>query len=223
MLTALTQAIAQLSDSRFQSVLWRGILGAILLYALTIGGLTWLLTNTQLFADTWLDTASDVFGFFVAIALSFLIFPATVTVLMSFLLEDVAHAVEARHYPHLPAPRKQPVMESVKVALRFLLVLVALNVMALPLYFIPGVNLVVFYLLNGYLLSREYYELVALRRLDPQTAKGLRKSSQGYLWLAGALIAFLLTIPVVNLVTPIIATAFMVHIFESLRRSRSLV
>lgn len=223
MLTALTKAIAQLTDPRFQSVLWRGIFGTIALYILILLGMIWMLGNVHFFADRFLDTTSDVIIAIAAAGLSVLIFPATVTLLMSFLLEDVAHAVEARHYPHLPAPRKQPVMEIVMVALRFFLVVVGLNVVALPLYFIPGLNLVAFYLLNGYLLSREYYELVALRRLDPQTASALRKDSQGYLWIAGALIAVLLTIPLVNLVTPIIATAFMVHVFESLRRSRSLV
>lgn len=223
MLTALTKAIAQLTDPRFQGVLWRGIFGTIALYLLIFLGLFWTLDNVHFFADSLLDTTSDVIVGIGAVALSVLIFPATVTLLMSFLLEDVADAVEARHYPHLPAPRKQPVSEILGVALRFFLVVVGLNVVALPLYFVPGLNLVVFYLLNGYLLSREYYELVALRRLDPKTAASLRKGSQGYLWIAGALIAFLLTIPLVNLVTPIIATAFMVHVFESLRRSRSLV
>lgn len=223
MLTALTKAIAQLTDSRFQSVLWRGIFGTIALYVLILMGLFWALTNVHFFADSLIDTTSDVVLGIFTVLLSVLIFPATVTLLMSFLLDDVAHAVEARHYPHLPAPRKQPVTENLAVALRFFLLVVGLNVIALPLYFVPGLNLVVFYLLNGYLLSREYYELVALRRLDPQTAAALRKDSQGYLWIAGALIAFLLTIPLVNLVTPIVATAFMVHVFESLRRSRSLV
>jgi CysZ protein len=35
--------------------------------------------------------------------------------------------------------------------------------------------------------------------------------------MAGVIIAFILTIPLLNLVTPIVATAFMLHIFQRLR------
>src|SRR3546814_18922147 len=79
-----------------------------------------------------------------------------------------------------------------------------------------------FYLLNGYLLGREYFEMVAVRRLDLAGAKRLRRDFRGRVVLAGAVIAFLLTIPLVNLVTPMIATAFMLHVFEGLRRTPTL-
>ena len=104
----------------------------------------------------------------------------------------------------------------------FILVTLLLNLLVLPLYlvliWIPPLNLLLFYLLNGYLLGREYFEMVAVRRLDLKEAKGLRRGSRGRMILAGAVITFLLTIPLVNLVTPIIATAFMLHVFEDLRR-----
>ena len=78
----------------------------------------------------------------------------------------------------------------------------------------------VFYLLNGYLLGREYYELVSLRRLAPDRAKALRRGLRSRVFLAGVVIAFLLTLPLVNLITPIIATGFMLHVFERGRRSK---
>jgi uncharacterized protein involved in cysteine biosynthesis len=86
------------------------------------------------------------------------------------------------------------------------------------LIWIPPLNLVLFYLLNGYLLGREYFEMVAVRRLDLPATKRLRRAFRGRVIMAGAVITFLLTIPLVNLITPIIATAFMLHIFEDLRR-----
>jgi uncharacterized protein involved in cysteine biosynthesis len=88
----------------------------------------------------------------------------------------------------------------------------------LVLIWIPPLNLLLFYLLNGYLLGREYFEMVAVRRLDPAATKRLRRDRRGRVILAGAVITFLLTIPLVNLITPIIATAFMLHVFEDLRR-----
>jgi uncharacterized protein involved in cysteine biosynthesis len=36
--------------------------------------------------------------------------------------------------------------------------------------------------------------------------------------LAGILIAVMMTIPIVNLFAPIVATGFMVHVFEDLKR-----
>jgi len=101
-------------------------------------------------------------------------------------------------------------------SLRFLVVVVALNLLVLPAYLIPGVNLVIFYVLNGYLLSREYFELVALRRMTPQSARTVRKAHSAKLFGAGVIVAFFSTIPLVNLLVPVVATAFMVHIFQGL-------
>ena len=106
--------------------------------------------------------------------------------------------------------------------LAFIAISLALNILALPLYllllFLPPFNLFVFYLLNGYLLGREYFEIVAVRRLDMATAKLLRRTYRGRVFMTGVVIALLLTVPLVNLITPIVATAFMLHVFEGLRR-----
>jgi uncharacterized protein involved in cysteine biosynthesis len=99
---------------------------------------------------------------------------------------------------------------------------VAVNLLALPLYFVllfvPPFNLFLFYGVNGYLFGREYFELVSLRRLDEPEAKRLRRRYRGRVFLAGALIAIMMTMPIVNLFAPIVATAFMLHTFEALRQ-----
>jgi uncharacterized protein involved in cysteine biosynthesis len=77
----------------------------------------------------------------------------------------------------------------------------------------------VFYGLNGYLLGREYFETVALRRLDPKRASELRRREKWRVFLAGVIITLLLTVPFLNLIAPVIATAFMLHLFESVRRA----
>jgi CysZ protein len=97
-------------------------------------------------------------------------------------------------------------------------VAVALNLLALPLYLLPGPNLVVFLALNGYLLGREYFELVAQRRMSPLDAARCRRAVRARVWAAGAMIAVLLMVPLVNLIAPVIAIAFMVHLFERWRR-----
>ncbi len=168
----------------------------------------------------WLFGAAGIFAVLIA---SFFLFPAVMVMALSFLLEDVAAAVERRHYPGLPPARLQPWREAVVGALAFAGVTVALNLLFLPVYLLllvaPPLNLFVFYLLNGYLLGREYFELVALRRLDAAAVKRMRRGHRGRVLLAGAVIAFLLTLPLVNLLMPIVATGFMLHVFERLRRS----
>ncbi len=49
-------------------------------------------------------------------------------------------------------------------------------------------------------------------------AKAFRKQNQGSLFLAGVAIAVLTTIPLVNLATPVLATAFSLHEHQRLRR-----
>jgi uncharacterized protein involved in cysteine biosynthesis len=153
---------------------------------------------------------------------SFILFPAVMVMVMSFLLEDIAEAVEARHYPALPPARPQPVGEMLRSGLAFAAVTVAINLLALPFYllliFLPPLNLFLFYGVNGYLFGREYFEIVALRRQTPSDAKRARRRFRGRLFLAGILIAVMMTIPLVNLFAPIVATGFMVHVFEDLKR-----
>jgi uncharacterized protein involved in cysteine biosynthesis len=81
----------------------------------------------------------------------------------------------------------------------------------------PGVNFFVFLGLNGYLFGREYFEVVALRRLDPLAVRAARRRAAGRVFVAGVVIAGLFAIPFVNLVAAVIATAFMVHLVARMR------
>ncbi len=217
MIAALSQAVAQLAEPRLRRPLYKALAAAAALFVLLHTGLWWLLAETALFSG-WAERAVDLLGGLAALVLSLILFPGVVSLTLGLFLEDAAAAVEARHYPDLPPARAQPVLEVVAVTLRFAAAALVLNALALPLYLVPGGNLVVFYGLNGYLLGREYYELVALRRLDVRAARGLRQAHRGRVWLAGVAITFLLALPLVNLAAPVVAVAFMLHLFEALRR-----
>ena len=107
--------------------------------------------------------------------MSWLLFPAVVTLVMGFYLPRIAAEVEALDYPQSPAPRSMPAMESLAITLRLMILTIVLNVLALPLYvLVPGINFFVFLGLNGYLLGREYFEVVALSRLDLAAATAVR-------------------------------------------------
>ena len=103
----------------------------------------------------------------------------------------------------------------------FLLAVVILNLVMLPLYlialFVVGLGAVLFYGINGWLTARLYYEQVALRRRTPAEVKAWRKANAGVLWLTGIVIVFLGTIPILNLIVPVLGTAAMVHVAQTLR------
>jgi uncharacterized protein involved in cysteine biosynthesis len=143
-------------------------------------------------------------------------------VIVSFFLDDAAGVVEERHYTHLGPARDQTVSETIRITLKFAALSIVLNLLALPLFllllFIPPFNLFVFYGLNGYLLGREYYELVAYRRLAPPAADRLRRSVAVKLFMVGIVIAVLMSVPVLNLIVPIVATAAMVHLVHDWRQ-----
>ena len=222
MITALFKATGQIPDPAFQRVIWQALGWSLLLFVALIAIGWWAIMSTQLFGIGWLEWVVDVLGWIAVTIVALLLFPGAVVIVISFMLEDIARAVEAKHYPSLPPPREVGLAESAWGALRFGVVAIVLNVFLLPLYFVPVLNVFVFVALNGYLLGREYFELVAGRRFDAATVKALRRRYRSRLWMAGAIITGLLSIPIVNWFMPVIAAAFMLHFFEKLRSDGAL-
>ena len=228
MISSFSKAVSQISDPAFRRVALLGIAGSIAVFVASWLILGWVLDNLDLpVLDLWvwefdLDRIKDVFGGIAVLAMTWLLFPAVVTLIVSFFLEDVAGAVDRRHYPALGEPRRQGIPEISWITVKFAVIAVALNILALPvllaLFFSPFYPLV-FYALNGYLLGREYFELVAHRRMDPAAGKELRRARSGSVFIAGVIVAFLLTVPVVNLIAPVIGAAAMVHLVERWRRA----
>ncbi len=212
MINDFLKSVAQFSDPRFRKVVLIGVAGALA----TIVGL-WVLiwfglNSITFFTDGgWLETAVDWLLGIGLTLLVLLLFPAATVLISSLLLDQIADAVEDKHYPTLPDTRPQPIIDALISGLKFALTALALNILLLPLLLAGPLYVIAFYGMNGYLLSREYFELVAARRYDALTVEAIRKSRQKKLWIAGVGLTFLMTIPLVNLVAPIIATAFMVH------------
>lgn len=234
MISALTKALGQMGDPKLQAVFWKGVIGSIVAFILLYAVLWGLLSQvawTELpfyIGDffAWMGDSFDVFGgvFFggtILIATYFL-FPAVMIAVVGIFLDDVCEAVEDKHYPHLGKARKITIVDSLWNALKFVGVVALVNIVAAPFYILTfwviGLGLVLYYLINGYLIGREYYELVAFRRMSPKNAHRLRRAHRGQIMLAGAAVAFAMTIPIVNILTPIIAAAMMDHLFMRLPR-----
>lgn len=214
MISAFIKGIDQLSDKATRKYLWFSVLSALIAFIVLWTVIGFLLRETSISQIGWLEGAIDVLGGLATLALTWFLFPATVSGLIGLFLDQVADCVEARHYPGLPDANGQSVGEAVVMSMKFLGILVVLNILMLPFLFLGPLFPFVFYLVNGYLLGREYFELVAARRLPPAEVTKLRKARQGGVLMVGIVIAFGLTIPLVNLLMPIIATSAMVHQYE---------
>ena len=219
MITALTRALGQLSDPAFRHVIFKTFLWSLAMSIALILAAAWGVTQIQATGIGWLDGTIEFLGGGAAFIIAIILFPGFALIVVGLFLEDIARAVEARHYPDLPEPRHQPLREAIWLAVKLAFIAMILNLLVLPIYLIPVLNIFVFYGLNGYLLGREYFELAALRRMDEPDARQLRRRHGIRVFVAGVVIAFLLSIPLVNWFMPVVAAAFVLHVFEGLRAS----
>lgn len=219
------RAMRQLPDPRFASVLLTGLgltvallVGIYWLLALLIG---WAIPETLT-----LPWIGEIGGISTAIgwaaipvmllASAFLMIPVA-SAFTGIFLDRIADAVEARHYPHLPPARRIGFAEGLADGLKFMAVLVAVNLLALILYiFFAPLAPFLFWGVNGFLLGREYAQLVALRRLDAAGASAFRRRHRVQIFAAGVLMVVPLTIPVVNLLVPILGAATFTHLYHRL-------
>ncbi|MGH6918507.1 MAG: EI24 domain-containing protein [Geminicoccaceae bacterium] len=218
LLKALILSIRQLSDPAIRRVLVRCVLLAVATFVLLVAAVGLGLGALDPTGLAWLDGTLAVLGSLGALVLAWLLFPIVIVVSLGLFADEVIEAVERRYYPDLPPAPGMGTAQSTWGAIRFTMVALALNLLVLPLYLLPGANVILYLALNGYLLGREYFEQVAQRRLAWRSIAQLRRSARARLWWAGVWIAGLLTVPVLNLIAPVIATCFMVHLFEGLCR-----
>ncbi|EME69413.1 hypothetical protein H261_13594 [Paramagnetospirillum caucaseum] len=218
---ALYKAFAQLSDPRLRRILKMGVAAALACWVGLALAAAAVLRNVRWFENSWAETGADAALGLTALVLPMLFFSAVATFVMSFWLDDVADIVEAEHYPGLGPARQMGWGEILGLASRFLLAMVLVTMVAAPFYLALlffGLGIILNYAVNGYLLGREYFEMVAARRLEPAAMRGAFRNNLGRLWLCGAVINLLFQIPLLNLTAPVVAAAFMTHVFQSLRK-----
>jgi CysZ protein len=214
MLKELLRAFALLGDPQVRRIVWLGIGLSLLTFLALLLGVEGLLNWAATTGYGWLDRVVDVLGVLGTMVVAWFLFPSVVVAISSLFLDRVVDATEDRYHPSLPPPRPVPLREAVPTALRLLGLSLLLNLLALPVYFVPLVNLPVWLALNGYLVGREYAELVGLRRLDSAAFGVLRRQQPFMFWTTGIVIAFLLALPLVNLVAPVVGASLMTQRFH---------
>jgi CysZ protein len=215
MLTAAGQAFREMFTPPFRAVLFKCVGFTIALLVLPIIAVEWSFSHFVQWPD-WIETAIEWLGGFALVVGSIFLIPPVTSLIAGLYLDDIAATVERTNYPLDPPGKELPTLAAIALALRFFVVVLLVNILALFLLLVPGVSLIAFYIGNGYLLGREYFELAAMRHMPPVEAKKLRQANQLTVFLAGLLIAGIASVPILNLITPLFATAFMVHMYKNL-------
>ncbi len=226
--TDIAKALGQIGDPRFRRVLGMGVGLTICLlvaiYAAFLGFLGWLdpatLNLPFLGPNAFVGGLLSWGSIALMLVLSIFLMIPVASAITSMFLDDVADAVEVRHYPHLPPAPRITFGEAFRDTVNFLGVMIGVNLVALmflPFYWFAAPF--VFYLINGWLLGREYFTVAALRREGREGANALRKQHRGAIWFAGIVMAVPLTIPVVNLLVPILGAATFTHFYHRIART----
>ena len=225
-LSDFLKSVAQFDDPKFRRVLWRGmgltialLIAACLLVNFGINQLLSSAWAANMIGDqSWLGALINVGGVLFTIALSIWLMVPVTSAIIALYLDEVAQAVEARHYPHLPKQTATKLQDQILVGIRFLGILLLTNIGALILSMIvPLLAPFVFWATNGYLMGREYFQMAAMRRMPRAQAQELFQRHQGSIWTAGILMAIPMSIPLVGLFIPILGAATFTHQFERLR------
>lgn len=237
MIDAAVKALSQMFTQPLRRVLLKSV-GLALLVIVIIGiGLQRLLSALAENGATWAEQTAGVapHGAWAALAwvLSILaglgivtgalfLMPAVTAFVGSFFVDEVAEVVERTHYPADPAGRALPLGRALIEGIKFGLLALVVYLCALPFVLFAGLGLLILFLANAYLLSREYFELAAMRFRTPEEAKAMRKANAGYVFLTGMVIAAFVSVPILNFATPVFAMAFMVHIHKQMSAARAL-
>lgn len=228
-LNAVLKAIGQMTDRRFLGVLALGLgltlallIGFYVAFVALIG---WLLPNS--FSLPWIGEIAlsgaliGWVGVPLFLLLSAVLMVPVASAFTGIFLDRIADAVEARHYPDLPPAHPIGMIEGLRDSTRFLGIVLGVNLVALVAYLIfAPIAPLLFWGVNGYLLGREYGQMVALRRHDGRGARAFRKAHAGRFFLAGVMMAVPLSIPVVNLIVPILGAATFTHLAHMLSAAR---
>ena len=235
MLDDVINALTQMLSPPLRAMLWKSILLALALivvlgialdrlivHLVDIGGASVETTvgphaHLPVEAIAWLLSIAAGLGIIVG---GVFLMPAVTAIVGSFFADRIGDEVERGHYPADPPGTALPLWLAMWEGGKTALLAVLIYLCAAPLLLFAGFGAVIFFLATAYILSREYFELAAMRFRPPAEAKLLRKRNAMTVYIGGLFIAAFVSIPIVNLATPLFAMALMVHVHKRLSRER---
>jgi len=233
MFQAAIDALTQIFSPPLRAVLWKSIgLALALIIAVSIAldrAIVWLVgagsswgqtalgphVNLPVEALAWVLSIAAGFGIVVG---GVMLMPAVTSFVASFFADQIADIVEHEHYPADPPGKAPPLWLAVIEGSKTALLAIVVYLCAVVLLLFVGLGAVIYFLATAWLLGCIYFELAAMRFHSPSEAKALRKRNATTVYIGGLLIAVFVSIPIVNLATPLFAMALMVHVHKRLIR-----
>ncbi len=216
MISAAFKALGDLLSSEFRAVLFKAVAMTLALFIAILVAVEVLLSYLMVIPWPWAETLAAVgAGLVLLVAFFFMMAPVT-AIFAGLYLDDVAGRVEARHYSQDIRGKPLSGFRAIQTSLQFALIILLVNIAILPLVF-TGIGAVALIVANAYLLSREFFEMIAMRHMPVDEARLLRRENTPRVFAAGFVPALLSIIPVVNLVVPLFATSYFMHIFKQVR------
>jgi CysZ protein len=229
MLSDAAKALSQMFSPPLRAVLWKSIalaLALIIVVAIALDRvLIWLVgwltasletglgssAHLPVNAVAWLLSVAAALGI---VAGGVMLMPAVTALVASFFADQIAEEVEQASYPEEPPGIALPLPRAIFEGGKTAMLAIVIYLCAAPFLLFAGAGAVIFFLAAAWLLGREYFELAAMRFHPPQEAKALRKLNGATVYMAGLLITAFVSIPIVNLATPLFAVALMVHVHK---------
>jgi CysZ protein len=220
MLSAAFKALQDLLSPEFRGILVKALGLTLLLFVAVLVAVELVLNSLSLVPWGWAENLiAVVAGLGLIVVFFFLAAPVT-AMFAGLFLDRVASWVEQHHYPRDPPGTDLPTMQAISTALKFAVVILLVNLAILPVVFL-GLGAIGLIVANAYLLSREYFEMAAMRYMPVEDAREFRRANSPQIFISGFIPAFLAIVPIVNLVVPLFATAYFMHILKGMRRRSS--
>jgi CysZ protein len=217
LLSPLFRAFGQLDDRVFLGVLVRSVAWSAVCFVLLHVATIWAV-HRLLDLHGWIGWAADLLGGIGASLLALWLFLPVAAATGTLYIDRIARAVEHRYYPSLPPPRGASIgaqlWDAVSVGARILLLSLLGLVLAL---FIPGIGLVLAWIIGGYAIGRGLFAAVAMRRMPRAAAEALYRRARPVILVQGCILALAGYVPILNLLIPVIGTAAMVHVLDRSR------
>lgn len=220
-LTDFSRALAQITDRAFRGVLLWGVGLSLGLLIALVYCVQWILPDTISLpffgVIDWLSAALSGFALVSTLILSAFLMIPVASLFAGFFLDRIVNAVEAKHYVDKGPANSISVTDTLVDSTKFFCLLIFVNAVALIIYLLSTVLApFIFWIVNGLLLGREYFQLVAMRRLGRKAANQLRKKYRFRIWVAGILMAIPLSVPILNLFVPVLGVATFTHMYHRL-------
>lgn len=220
---AFILSLAQLGDRAILAVLLRALALTFVLFALAGWGIFSLVAGIETtgWPDwlrlVWTGGGGGAAAFLLTALLLWLSFTGIATGVTALWQDEIIAAVEARYYPDargVPLGWRREIGLGLRSGTRVIL----WNALFLPVYLllmVTGIGpLVLFVIINAWLLGREYLETVAARHLPAKAADAWTRAHKWDRWGTGVVTAGLFALPFAGLIAPVVGAAFATHMFH---------